>query len=84
MSTADGAREVRGEPAPPCWVKNGELDTEKLKQVVSGQVKKLSASRSLGVRREGVDAFLSLVKRVWTLETHVARDSADLIANELR
>lgn len=74
----------RGESAPPpSWVKDGELVPENLKEVVSALAKKL-ASSSLDVRREGATSFLSLINTVWTLETHVARDSADMIANEIR
>ena len=74
----------RGKSAPPpSWVKDGELVPENLKEVVSALAKKL-ASSSLDVRREGATSFLSLINTVWTLETHVARDSADMIANEIR
>ena len=72
-----------GESAPPSWIKDGELVPEKLKAVVSALAKRL-ASSSLDVQREGATSFLSLINTVWTLETHVARDSADLIANEMR
>ena len=73
----------RGESAPPSWVKDGELVPEELKAVVSALAKKL-ASSSLDVQREGATSFLSLINTVWTLETHVARDSADMIATEIR
>ena len=82
MSTTD--RHVSAEAAPPCWTTNGQLDVEKLKQVLSKYVKKLSSSSPRDERREGAEGFLALVNRVWTLETQTARDSADLIAKELR
>ena len=78
------SRQVSGEAAPPCWTTNGQLDAEKLEQVLSEHVKKLSSSSPRDERRGGAEGFLSLVNRVWTLETQTARDSADLIANELR
>ena len=68
---------------PPHWIKDGEVVTEELKAVVSELAKKLSSS-SLDVQREGAEAFLSLINKVWTLETHAARDAADLIAVEIR
>lgn len=69
--------------APPYWVKDGELVPSALKAVVSEHAKKLS-SVSLDAQHEGAKAFLSLINTVWTLETHVARDSADFIAKEIR
>ena len=72
-----------GESAPPSWIKDGELVPEELKAVVSALANKL-ASSSLEVQREGATSFLSLINTVWTLETHAARDSADLIATEIR
>lgn len=72
-----------GETAPPYWIKDGEVVTEELKAVVLEFAKKLS-STSANVQREGAEAFLSLINTVWTLETHAARDAADLIAAEIR
>ena len=65
------------------WIKDGGLITEELKAVVSSLAKKL-ASSSLDMQREGATSLLSLINSVWSLETHVARDSADLIAMEMR
>lgn len=65
------------------WIKDGGLVKEELKAVVSSLAKKLS-SISLDVQREGTTSFLSLINSMWSLETHVARDSADLIAMEIR
>ena len=73
----------RGESDPPYWIKDGEVVTEELQAVVSEHTKKL-ASSSRDVQREGAEALLSLINKVWTLETHVARDSADSIAQEIR
>ena len=65
------------------WIKDGGLVEEELKAVVSALAMKL-ASSCLDVQREGATAFLSLINSTWSLETHVARDSADLIAMEIR
>ena len=83
MSSGMSDRASCGESAPPSWVKDGELVPEDLKAVISALAKKL-ASSSLDVQREGATSFLSLINTVWTLETHVARDSADMIATEMR
>ena len=65
------------------WIKGGELIPTELKAVVSMHAEKLSSS-SLDVQREGAEACLSLINTVWSLETHAARDAADLIAMETR
>lgn len=83
MSSGMSDKASCGESAPPSWVKDGELVPEDLKAVISALAKKL-ASSSLDVQREGATSFLSLINTVWTLETHVARDSADMIATEMR
>ena len=83
MSSGMSDKASCGESAPPSWVKDGELVPEDLKAVISALAKKL-ASSSLDVQREGATSFLSLINAVWTLETHVARDSADMIATEMR
>ena len=64
------------------WIKDGEVVTEDLKAVVSELAKKLSSLYL--VQREGAEAFLSLINKVWTLKTHAARNAADLIAAEIR
>ena len=72
-----------GPAAQFSWIKDGGLVEEELKAVVSALAKKLSSS-SLDVQREGASSLLSLINSVWSLEIHVARDSADLIAIEIR
>ena len=66
-----------------CWIKDGELIPAELRKIISEHAKKLSSS-SLDVQREGTEACLSLTNTVWTLETHAARDAADIIATETR
>ena len=69
----------------PNWInEDGELDTEALKTLVSKHAKKLAHGQSAEVQCGQVGEFLSLINMIWTLETHVARDSADLIANEIK
>ena len=75
--------EQGGGSAPFSWIRDGRLIEEELKAVVSALAKKL-ASSSLDVRREGATSILSLINSCWSLEIHVARDSADLIAMEIR
>ena len=76
-------RDDSGQSAQFNWIKDGGLIKEELKAVVSELAKKL-ASSSLDAQREGATSFLSLINSVWSLETHVARDSADFIAMEIR
>ena len=77
----DGA--ICNDSISPHWIKDGELVPSELKVVVTEHANKLS-SVSLDAQLEGAEAFLSLVNSAWNLETHVARDSADLIAMEIR
>lgn len=66
------------------WIEDGEVLTDELKAVVSRLAKKLSFSALGDVQRKGAEAFLSLINEVWTLETHAAKDAAELIAAEIR
>ena len=86
VSLMASKEDIQGIPSQLSWIKDGELLTDELKAVVSGLAKKLaSSSRHSGdVQREGAKSFLSLINSVWSLETNVARDSADLIAMEIR
>ena len=69
----------------PSWLnKDGELVGESLKTLVSKLAKKLAHSSTAEAQCAQVEEFLALISMVWTLETHVARDSADLIANETK
>ena len=69
----------------PSWLnKDGELVGEALKTLVSKLAKKLAHSSTTEAQCAQVEEFLSLINMVWRLETHVARDSADLIANEIK
>ena len=65
------------------WIRDGKLVSEELKVVVSSYTEKLN-SKSLEQQQEGADQLYSLVKTVWSLETHLARDAADLLCDEIR
>ena len=68
----------------PSWInQDGELVSEALKSLVSKHAKRLSHG-SVDVQCGEVEAFLSLINLVWTLETHVAKEAADLIAHEIK
>ena len=65
----------------PSWVKDGELDKPALKGVV------LSCSERLRLpeKQEGaVRELYSLIMLVWSLETRLARDAADIVCDEIR
>ena len=82
--TSEQASSVRGQASRQLsWIKDGGLVVEDLKAVVSSLAERL-ASSSLDEQREGATSFLSLVNSAWSLETHVARDSADQMAMEIR
>ncbi len=69
--------------SPPCWVKDGSLDKPSLKSVV------LSCSKELdSVCREtqlsGANRLYSLILLVWSLDTRLARDAADIVCDHIR
>lgn len=67
----------------PSWVRDGELASGELKEVVSAHAKDLD-STDPERQREGADRLYALIKFVWSLETHLARDAADLVCDEIR
>ena len=69
--------------ALPGWVRDGELATDELKAVISSLTAKLN-SKMIEEQIEGAEKLYSLIKTVWNLETHLARDAADLVCDELR
>ena len=70
-------------PALPRWIINGELASDQLKAVVSSFTAKLS-SKTAKEQIDGAEQLYSLAKTVWSLETHLARDAADLVCDGLR
>ena len=67
----------------PSWIRDGKLVSKTLKSVVSSHTKNLDSSKS-EEQREGADRLYELIKSVWSLDTHLARDAADLVCDELR
>ena len=67
----------------PGWIRDGELVSEELKAVVSSHAKNLSSTKP-EQQGEGADRLYALIKSVWSLDTHLARDAADLVCDELR
>ena len=70
-------------PALPGWIRNGELDSDELKAVVSSFTAKLT-SKTAKEQIDGAEQLYALVRTVWSLETHLARDAADLVCDGLR
>lgn len=67
----------------PGWIRDGELVSEELKAVVSSHAKNVRSSKP-EQQREGADRLYALIKYVWGLDTHLARDAADLVCDDLR
>ena len=70
-------------PALPGWIRDGELDSNELKAVVSSFTANL-ASKTAKEQIDEAEQLYLLVKAVWSLETHLARDAADLVCDGLR
>ncbi len=67
----------------PCWVRDGSLDKLSLKAVV------LSCSEGLGsssreAQLTGASQLYSLIVLVWSLDTRLARDAADIVCEHIR
>ena len=67
----------------PCWIKDGSLAVEDLRSEVACCADKLR-SDTITSQQEGAEQLLKLIKFVWSLETHLARDAADLVCDEIR
>ncbi len=67
----------------PGWIRDGELVSEELKTVVSSHAKNVSSTKA-EQQREGADRLYELIKSVWGLDTHLARDAADLVCDDIR
>lgn len=70
-------------PALPGWIRDGDLDSDELKTVVSSFTAKFT-SKTAKEQIDGAEQLYSLVKTVWSLETHLARNAADLVCDGLR
>lgn len=67
----------------PTWVEGGKLCTEVLKAEVCSCAEKL-ASSSPSAQREGADHLHRLILLVWAQDTHIARDAADIVCDDIR
>ena len=67
----------------PVWARDGELVSEELKAVVSSYAKNVSSTKT-EQQREGADRLYELIKSVWGLDAHFARDAADLVCDDIR
>ena len=67
----------------PSWVKKGELNVSLLKKEVEKYAGLLQKDGILN-KKEGADGLYHLVKVVWSLETRIARDAADVMCEHVR
>lgn len=67
----------------PSWVENGSLNTVSLTEQVTACAKKLS-SKLVREQKEGAANLYALIMTVWSMETHLARDAADIVCDEIR
>ncbi len=67
----------------PSWLKNGILDPSLLKKEVEDYTKLLT-EKDIKQKREGADGLYKLIVLVWSLETRVARDAADIMCEHVR
>jgi len=65
------------------WIKDGSLVVEVLKSEVTCCTDKLRADAVIS-QQEGAKQLFALILSVWSLETHLARDAADLVCDEIR
>ena len=68
----------------PAWVKGGVVCTETLRAEVASCAAKLSPSSSPSTQQEGADQLYHLIMLVWAQDTHIARDAADLVCDDIR
>ena len=67
----------------PDWVQNGSLDNKSLKTAVVSCSKNLKSSDP--TRQEnGAKDLYALIMLVWSLDTRLARDAADIVCDEIR
>lgn len=67
----------------PDWVQNGSLDNESLKATVLSCSNKLKSSDTVQ-HEEGAEELYALIMLVWSLDTRLARDAADIVCDEIR
>jgi len=67
----------------PNWIKDGSLVVEVLRSEVACCAEKLKLD-TITSQLEGAEQLFKLIMCVWSLETHLARDAADLVCDEIR
>lgn len=65
------------------WVKKGVLDAKSLKSELNSYLDKVR-SKSCAKQKEGAKELYDLVVHVWSLETRLARDAADIVCEYVR
>ena len=65
----------------PSWVKDDSLDKPALKGVVLSCGERLRLPEK---QEDGAKELYSLIMLVWSLETRLARDAADIVCDEVR
>lgn len=65
------------------WIKDGSLVVEVLRSEVTCCTDKLRADTVIS-QQQGAEQLFALIMSVWSLETHLARDAADLVCDEIR
>ena len=65
------------------WLKKGSLDERSLKNEVKSYVDKIQ-SKSSAKQKDGAERLYDLVVYVWSLETRLARDAADIVCEYVR
>lgn len=67
----------------PSWLKLGELNAPLLKKEIESNAKLLQKS-DFSQRIQGADNLHNLIILIWSLETRIARDAADIMCEHLR
>ena len=65
------------------WLKNGVLDASLLKNEVENHTKRLHKN-NIKQKKEGADGLYQLIVLIWSLETRIARDAADIMCEHVR
>lgn len=65
------------------WIKDGSLVVEVLRSEVASCTDKLRTDTVIS-QQEGAEQLFALILSVWSLDTHLARDAADLVCDEIR
>ena len=65
------------------WLKKGALDAKSLKNEVKSYLDKIQSKFS-AKQKEGAEKLHDLVVHVWSLETRLARDAADIVCEYVR